>query len=187
MSLPNGACCSQMVNMAPVKHMWLPYGTICLSNGAIRLPNSACGSHIMHTTPAWSPYNARGSHMAPSISHACTELTYGLCNFLGENAGTQLPYGSCNSLGGNAGCHMVPPVYCQLAPELPPLGTGGSHMVSSTFHMAHRAPIWCRQLHTVHVALKCTICLPFDATWLPYGTRGSQVGYTAPIQCTWLH
>jgi hypothetical protein len=153
--------------------MWLPYGaggcmgapngTICLSNGAIWLVFSAHGSQVCTQLPC-------DPHM---MQVACTWCHPPPIHAYGTK--TRLSYGTCGSHTANAGSHI------------PPHSTSGSHMVPSAFHMEHMAPIWCRQLHTVHVALKCTICLLSGTTWLPYGIHGSHMMHTAVVQCTRLY
>jgi hypothetical protein len=136
----------------------------------IRLPCQMVpyGSCTVHMAPIWTPCGTCCPHVVSSTSHTRTCLRYG--------------------------SQMAPaaPIQPLLAPIWLLHGARGSHMAPSAIHMAHMAPIWCSQLHTVHVTLQYTICLLSGTTWLPWhawlpnGTHGSCTVHTAPLRRTWL-
>jgi hypothetical protein len=152
--------------------MWLPLS-------CIRLPT-------VHGSPIWHQLPLKWCHMAPV---QCTWLPYGACcpHVVPTTSHTRtwLPYGSQMA--------RAAPIQQMLAPTWPLHGARGSQMAPSALHMARMTPIWCRQIHTVHMALKThhlsSIWHYMASTWhawLPYGAHGSCTVHTAPLRCTWL-
>jgi hypothetical protein len=148
------------LHLAPIWHMWLPYGAHHSHMAPILEPcSSTHGSSVAHMAPAWSPHSACGSHMAPSASNMvhtahiqCTQP------HMSQAAPTQ--------------CHMTPIHSLQLR-----FCACGSHngicdscIVPSSFQMVESG----------------SQMAPIQCTWLPYGTHTSQMApsasHMAPIQ-----
>jgi hypothetical protein len=81
-SVSHGVCRSHTAHMAPIQHMQLQSGTICL-------PPGAHSSHMASIWHMWFPYGACSPSMAPSASHMATS---------GSHMGATAPYSANQSI-----------------------------------------------------------------------------------------